>query len=63
MADPVDTRRVLRKSHVVLLLAAMVIFPFVAANFGNSWVRIMDMALLYVIIHADRQNTLATDSE
>jgi len=30
---------------VVLLL-----FPFVAANFGNSWVRIIDFALLYIML-------------
>jgi branched-chain amino acid transport system permease protein len=32
------------------LLALLLIFPFVAANFGNSWVRIMDCALLYVML-------------
>jgi branched-chain amino acid transport system permease protein len=30
----------------ILLLA----FPFVAANFGNSWVRIIDSALLYIML-------------
>ena len=30
----------------IVLLA----FPFVAANFGNSWVRIMDFALLYIML-------------
>ncbi len=30
----------------VLLIA----FPFVAQNFGNSWVRIIDMALLYMML-------------
>ncbi|WP_426103287.1 ABC transporter permease subunit [Massilia sp. TSP1-1-2] len=33
---------------VVLLL--LLIFPFVAQNFGNSWVRIIDMALLYIML-------------
>ncbi len=30
----------------VLLIA----FPFIAQNFGNSWVRIIDMALLYMML-------------
>jgi branched-chain amino acid transport system permease protein len=33
-----------------LLGVALVLFPFVAANFGNSWVRIMDLALLYIML-------------
>jgi branched-chain amino acid transport system permease protein len=33
-----------------LLGVALVIFPFIAANFGNSWVRIMDLALLYIML-------------
>jgi branched-chain amino acid transport system permease protein len=32
------------------LLLALLIFPFVAQNFGNSWVRIVDMALLYIML-------------
>lgn len=32
------------------LLALLLLFPFVAANFGNSWVRIMDCALLYIML-------------
>ncbi|MFZ6658931.1 ABC transporter permease subunit [Undibacterium sp. TJN19] len=28
----------------------MLLFPFVAANFGNSWVRIIDFALLYIML-------------
>lgn len=28
----------------------LVAFPFVAANFGNSWVRIIDFALLYIML-------------
>lgn len=31
---------------LVLLLA----FPFIAAQFGNSWVRIIDIALLYIML-------------
>ncbi len=28
----------------------LIIFPFVASNFGNSWVRIIDFALLYIML-------------
>jgi branched-chain amino acid transport system permease protein len=33
-----------------LLLIGLMIFPFVAAQFGNSWVRIIDIALLYIML-------------
>lgn len=33
-----------------VLGVVMVLFPFVAANFGNSWVRIIDFALLYIML-------------
>lgn len=42
---PEQTRR-----RLALIGIAMVIFPFVASNFGNSWVRIMDFALLYIML-------------
>jgi branched-chain amino acid transport system permease protein len=29
---------------------ALILFPFIASNFGNSWVRIMDFALLYIML-------------
>jgi branched-chain amino acid transport system permease protein len=29
---------------------ALILFPFVASHYGNSWVRIMDFALLYVML-------------
>ena len=32
------------------LLVFLLVFPFIAANFGNSWVRLVDMALLYVML-------------
>lgn len=38
------------KISLVALLLVMIIFPFVASQFGNSWVRIMDMALLYIML-------------
>ncbi|TFV98590.1 ABC transporter ATP-binding protein [Oxalobacteraceae bacterium OM1] len=33
-----------------LLGVALVVFPFIAANYGNSWVRIMDLSLLYIML-------------
>ncbi|MBC3869229.1 ABC transporter permease subunit [Undibacterium oligocarboniphilum] len=33
-----------------VLGVVLVLFPFVAANFGNSWVRIIDFALLYIML-------------
>ncbi|MBD8528703.1 MULTISPECIES: ABC transporter ATP-binding protein [unclassified Massilia] len=33
-----------------LLLALMLAFPFFAAQYGNSWVRIIDIALLYIML-------------
>jgi branched-chain amino acid transport system permease protein len=37
-------------ARLTLLVAAMMLFPFLASPFGNSWVRIMDMALLYIML-------------
>jgi branched-chain amino acid transport system permease protein len=34
----------------ILFGIALIAFPFVAANFGNSWVRIIDLALLYIML-------------
>jgi branched-chain amino acid transport system permease protein len=41
-----------RQAYVTLglLLALMLAFPFFAAQFGNSWVRIIDIALLYIML-------------
>jgi branched-chain amino acid transport system permease protein len=41
-----------KKAHasMALVLALLIIFPFVAQMFGNSWVRIIDMALLYIML-------------
>ena len=35
---------------LILLLIVMMVFPFIASQFGNSWVRIMDIALLYIML-------------
>ena len=34
----------------MILGVLLLVFPFVAANFGNSWVRIIDFALLYIML-------------
>jgi branched-chain amino acid transport system permease protein len=41
-----------RQAYITLglLLALMLAFPFFAAQFGNSWVRIIDIALLYIML-------------
>lgn len=38
------------RTSLTLLTALLLVFPFIAAQFGNSWVRIMDVALLYVMM-------------
>ena len=41
-----------RQAYVsmAILLIGLMIFPFVAAQYGNSWVRIIDIALLYIML-------------
>ena len=41
-----------RRAYITmgLLLALMLAFPFVASQYGNSWVRIIDIALLYIML-------------
>ncbi|MBJ7309076.1 ABC transporter ATP-binding protein [Rugamonas sp. CCM 8940] len=41
-----------RKAYgsMAVVLIGLLIFPFLAAPFGNSWVRIVDMALLYIML-------------
>jgi branched-chain amino acid transport system permease protein len=38
------------RTQVALLIIAILAFPFVAAPFGNAWVRIADVALLYIML-------------
>ena len=47
-----DTAHKPRQAYasMAILLAVMLVFPFVASQFGNSWVRILDMALLYIML-------------
>jgi branched-chain amino acid transport system permease protein len=37
-------------ASMAVLLIGLLVFPFVAAQFGNSWVRIIDIALLYIML-------------
>ena len=47
-----DQQRHPRQTRIslVALLLILIAFPFFASQFGNSWVRIMDMALLYIML-------------
>ncbi|MYM24064.1 ABC transporter ATP-binding protein [Duganella sp. FT135W] len=47
-----DTSRNPRKAYasMAVLVVLLVAFPFFAQNYGNSWVRIADMALLYIML-------------
>jgi branched-chain amino acid transport system permease protein len=38
------------KTGFVCLGIVLILFPFIASHFGNSWVRIMDFALLYIML-------------
>lgn len=38
------------RGWLILLLIVALLFPFVAAPFGNAWVRIADVALLYIML-------------
>ncbi len=42
-----NNRLILKRGFFIVLL---LIFPFIAMQFGNSWVRIIDVALLYVLL-------------
>ncbi|MDB5907270.1 MAG: transporter ATP-binding protein [Massilia sp.] len=37
-------------TSMAVLLVGLLIFPFLAAQYGNSWVRIIDIALLYIML-------------
>lgn len=47
-----DTQHKPRQAYLSMaaVLILMLIFPFVASQFGNSWVRIIDIALLYIML-------------
>lgn len=52
MANYFNVKENPRKAYSSLILIGLVAiaFPFIAADFGNSWVRIMDLALLYIML-------------
>ena len=52
MANYFDVKRAPRKAYTSLAVIGVlvIIFPFIASNYGNSWVRIMDFALLYIML-------------
>jgi branched-chain amino acid transport system permease protein len=47
-----DVQHKPRQAYISMaaVLALMLVFPFVASQFGNSWVRIIDIALLYIML-------------
>jgi branched-chain amino acid transport system permease protein len=47
--DMTNNPRKARASLLGIFVLAL-IFPFIAQHFGNSWVRIMDLALLYIML-------------
>jgi branched-chain amino acid transport system permease protein len=52
MSTLFDVKNNPRKAAVsfAILGIVLVAFPFIASNYGNSWVRIMDLALLYIML-------------
>lgn len=52
MSTLFDVKNNPRKAFTSFAILGVVLlaFPFIAANFGNSWVRIMDLALLYIML-------------
>ena len=38
------------RASLIVLAVIVLAFPFIASNFGNSWVRIIDLALLYIML-------------
>ncbi len=52
MSHYFDVKSNPRKAYInfAVLGVILVLFPFFAAQFGNSWVRIIDFALLYIML-------------
>jgi branched-chain amino acid transport system permease protein len=50
MKTPFKSLTLSPRAGGILALVLALAFPFVASQFGNSWVRIMDQALLYVLL-------------
>jgi branched-chain amino acid transport system permease protein len=47
-----DIKKNPKRAYASFVVLAVILagFPFIAADFGNSWVRIVDMALLYIML-------------
>jgi len=52
MSTLFDVKNNPRKAAISFTILGIVLiaFPFIASNYGNSWVRIMDLALLYIML-------------
>jgi branched-chain amino acid transport system permease protein len=50
MAIKLTTATAAGRTSLLLLAVAVIAFPFIASGYGNSWVRIMDLALLYIML-------------
>ena len=50
MAYLTHPRATRSRASLVVLAVIVLAFPFIASNFGNSWVRIIDLALLYIML-------------
>jgi branched-chain amino acid transport system permease protein len=50
MANKLTSASARSRAGLLLLAIIALAFPFVAANYGNSWVRIVDLALLYIML-------------
>jgi branched-chain amino acid transport system permease protein len=52
MSTLFDIKNNPRKAAInfTILGIVLIAFPFIASNYGNSWVRIMDLALLYIML-------------
>jgi branched-chain amino acid transport system permease protein len=52
MSTLFDVKNNPRKAYISFAILGIMLaaFPFIALNYGNSWVRIMDLALLYIML-------------
>ncbi|GAB3548815.1 branched-chain amino acid ABC transporter permease [Noviherbaspirillum agri] len=52
MSTLFDVKHNPRKAYISFAILGIILiaFPFIASNYGNSWVRIMDLALLYIML-------------
>jgi branched-chain amino acid transport system permease protein len=50
MANKLTSASARSRVGLLLLVIVALAFPFIAANYGNSWVRIVDLALLYIML-------------